>query len=132
MTYNLTEMKLNESGTKDSMPLELAPESTNQIRDLRQTDTNDMEPKDFELEPTQLELESTENTAQIEEYQPINFDLEYLRLKRDITEECVKLQIFTPAGVKKLCERKTRTRTDLDPDLVAKLIDQILRELELD
>ena len=130
-------MKSNviETGTKDITSLEMTLEST-QIPDLPQTETVNIKPiitiPDFELELTELELKPTGTTSLYEEDVPISYDLEYLRLKRVITEECVKLQIFTPAGIKKLCERKTRTRTDLDPERVGNMIGQILRELEID
>ena len=135
-------MKINETGTitgtKDLTPLEVTPELTNQVPDFPQTEIINTEPiytiSELKLEPirTISELKPSELTSLYNEDEPISFDLEYLKLKRAITEDCVKLQIFTPGGVKKLCERKTRNRSDLDTERVRKLIDQILRELEID
>ena len=106
-TFNLPELPLAEH--EESRTISLTPEleTTNQITEftaIGPTDTSKMIP-----DPTQ--------------------ELEYLKLKRQITQECVKYNIFTPGGVKKLCQKNTQNRSDLDSERVSDLIGQILREL---
>ncbi|KAI6646796.1 hypothetical protein LOD99_9195 [Oopsacas minuta] len=120
-TFNISENQLEEqTGTKDiTNGTKCETDVTNENAEFKPGETFKLE-----LEPT--EMKSLPNQEKLTPTQ----ELEYLKLKRAITQECVKYNIFTPGGVKRLCQNKTRDRTDLEEERVSELIAQILRELD--